>query len=145
MTETAELGEEDDEEEVEEKGKNGEEVEYDDDYDDDEEPEVCDDDSEDSISLKDLLDILIDQFEYLPKLYESMVECESILDDSEREVALFQIYNKMNKCIEVESRKLKDTIIGTRLKTKRYLEKNGIMKNINILILMSIMRIRMIL
>ena len=75
----------------------------------------------------------------------SMVECESILDDSEREVALFQIYNKMNKCIEVESRKLKDTIIGARLKTKRYLEKNGIMKNINILILMSIMRIRMIL
>ena len=70
-----------------------------------------------------MLDILIDQFEYLPKLYESMVECESILDDSEREVALFQIYNKMNKCIEVESRKLKDTIIGARLKTKRYLEK----------------------
>lgn len=123
LTETAELGEEDDEEEVAEKGKNGEEVEYDDDYDDDEEPEACDDDSEDSISLKDLLDILIDQFEYLPKLYESMVECESILDDSEREVALFQIYNKMNKCIEVESRKLKDTIIGARLKTKRYLEK----------------------
>lgn len=95
-----------------------EEVEY-----DDEEPEACDDDSEDSISLKDLLDIPLDQFEYLPKLYESIVDSESIVDDSEREVALFQIYNKMNKYIQVESRKLKDTIIGARLNTKQYLEK----------------------
>lgn len=120
LTETAGLGGEDDEggkkaQAVEEEE---EEVEY-----DDEEPEACDDDSEDSISLKDLLDIPLDQFEYLPKLYESIVDSESIVDDSEREVALFQIYNKMNKYIQVESRKLKDTIIGARLNTKQYLEK----------------------
>lgn len=56
--------------------------------------------------------------DYLSKLYESIVDCESIVDDLEREISLFQINERMNKFIEIESKSLQNTIISTRKQTK---------------------------
>ncbi|KAL6453067.1 MUB1 MYND-type zinc finger protein MUB1 [Candida maltosa Xu316] len=113
LTETAEVEEDDDDDDEE-----------DDDEDDDDEDEdgrqVSDEYSEGSISSKSMVGM--EHPDYLFKLYENILDCECIGDDCERDVSLFQMYNQMNRYIEVESKKLKNTIIETRLKTKEYLE-----------------------
>ncbi|RLV94955.1 Subtilase-type proteinase RRT12 [Spathaspora sp. JA1] len=48
----------------------------------------------------------VENSDYLVKLYDSIIDCESIVDDLEREISLFQINEKMNKFIELESKKL---------------------------------------
>ncbi|RCK64288.1 MYND-type zinc finger protein samB [Candida viswanathii] len=114
LTETAELAEEDDEDE--------EDEEEEDDDEEEENPEATDDYSEGSVSTKSMADFGMEYSDYLPKLYENIIECESIPDECEREISLFQMYGKMHKYIDIESRKLKNTIIGARLKTKEFLQ-----------------------
>ncbi|ODV79290.1 uncharacterized protein CANTADRAFT_37282, partial [Suhomyces tanzawaensis NRRL Y-17324] len=65
----------------------------------------------------------ITKSDYVNQLYEAIVNCESIVDDLERDIKLFQINEKMNKYIEVESKRLVQTIILKRKEKKEFLTK----------------------
>ena len=123
LTETTEL-EEDDDDDVdagdEDDNNNNGAIHGDDD--EEENPEATDDYSEGSVSTKSMADFGMEYSNYLPRLYENILECESIPDECEREISLFQMYGELHKFIEVESRKLKNTIIGARMKSKEFLE-----------------------
>lgn len=58
---------------------------------------------------------------YLTKLYDLMINAESIVNDLDREVALFQISDRINGQIELECKRLTQTIIDKRLEKKKYL------------------------
>lgn len=60
------------------------------------------------------------QDSYLTKLYDSIIDAESIVNDLEREVALFHISDKINRCIEVECHQLAGAIALKRLEQKEY-------------------------
>lgn len=117
LTEAVELEEEDDDDDDDDdnevEGAEGDE---------EENPEATDDYSEGSVSTKSMVDFGMEYSNYLPELYDNILECESITDECEREISLFQMYGQMHKYIEIESRKLKNTIIGARLKSKEFLE-----------------------
>ncbi|CAI5758188.1 unnamed protein product [Candida verbasci] len=91
----------------------------------DEEPEEIESGDEeideDTLSDRSLDTIDLNQPDYLSKLHESIEVCENITDDLERQINLYQTDDKLNKLIEVESRKLKTTIINTRKQTKQNL------------------------
>ncbi|KAK6459645.1 uncharacterized protein RJT20DRAFT_144010 [Scheffersomyces xylosifermentans] len=121
LTETAEIEDEDESEEGD---------------DDDDESEEGDDSDKNVNELSSSNEILehdaelanlaidsINSSNYLSKLYDSIVDCESIVNDLEREIALFQINEKMNKFIEIESKKLVNTIISKRKETAEFLTK----------------------
>lgn len=59
---------------------------------------------------------------YLSKLYDSIIDAESIVNDLDREIALFHISDKINRYIELESKKLSNSIIQKRLEKKKYLK-----------------------
>lgn len=58
---------------------------------------------------------------YLSKLYDSIIDAESIENDLTREITLFQISDKINRSVEIECKKLSNTIISKRLEQKQYL------------------------
>lgn len=58
---------------------------------------------------------------YLTKLYDSIVDAESIVNDLEREVTLFHISDKINRCIEVECKRLSSAIANKRQEQKKFL------------------------
>ncbi|OBA23966.1 hypothetical protein METBIDRAFT_76883 [Metschnikowia bicuspidata var. bicuspidata NRRL YB-4993] len=57
----------------------------------------------------------------LKKLFKAIIEVESIPNDLDRELALFRLSDKVNECIEEESRILSTTIIEKRLEEIKYL------------------------
>lgn len=57
----------------------------------------------------------------LSKLFEAIMNAESIADDLERELALFRISDQVNDCIEEECRSLTIKIIEKRKEEKKYL------------------------
>lgn len=58
---------------------------------------------------------------YLSKLYESIVDAESVENDMDREIALFNISDRINRYIDVESKRLSNTIISKRKERKEFL------------------------
>lgn len=58
---------------------------------------------------------------YLTKLYDSIVDAEAIVNDLEREVALFHISDKINRYIEIECKQLSNAISNKREEQKKYL------------------------
>ncbi|CAK9439298.1 uncharacterized protein LODBEIA_P34880 [Lodderomyces beijingensis] len=59
---------------------------------------------------------------YMSKLHHWITMYETITDEFERSVRMYQLMDKLNKFIEMESMNLSSTIIETRLKTKAYLQ-----------------------
>lgn len=78
---------------------------------------------ENSSDLNHLTSDVINNSDYLSKLYDSIIHSESIVDDLEREISLFQINEKMNKFIDIESKNLVNSIIKKRNETKDFLTK----------------------
>lgn len=60
---------------------------------------------------------------YLSKLYDSIIDAESVVNDLDREVALFRVSDKVNKYIEAECKKLSNSIIEKRIEQKDYLSR----------------------
>ncbi|KAI3406195.2 samB [Candida oxycetoniae] len=60
---------------------------------------------------------------YMRELHDLISECEKMSDEFEREVKFYQLFDRINRYIEMESKKLSTAVIETRLKTKDYLEK----------------------
>lgn len=60
---------------------------------------------------------------YLNKLYDSVIDAESITNDLDRELALFALSDKVNKYIEAECKTLSDTVTKKRLEQKEYLSR----------------------
>lgn len=60
---------------------------------------------------------------YLNKLYDSIIDAESISNDLDRELALFALSDKVNKYIEAECKTLSDTVTKKRSDQKEYLLK----------------------
>lgn len=60
---------------------------------------------------------------YLNQLYDSIIDCESIVDELSRNIALCQVNEKIERYIDVESRNLVGTIIKKHRQTKEYLTK----------------------
>lgn len=58
---------------------------------------------------------------HLNHLYGSILDAESIVNDLDREIALFYISERINRYIEVECKGLSDTITSRRLEQKLYL------------------------
>mmetsp|Transcript_2033 Transcript_2033/g.2217 ORF Transcript_2033/g.2217 Transcript_2033/m.2217 type:complete len:819 (-) Transcript_2033:52-2508(-) len=58
---------------------------------------------------------------HLSHLYGSILDAESIINDLDREIALFYISERINRYIEVECKSLSDTITSKRLEQKLYL------------------------
>lgn len=59
---------------------------------------------------------------YLSNLYDCITDAESIENDLSREIALFHISDTINRYVEVECKKLRNTIINKRLQQKSYLQ-----------------------
>jgi hypothetical protein len=106
----------------------------DDDDDDDDSEEVYEPDDSDSISNETIenknLDAAIFSQEIsnhcdgmLSKLYDSIIDCESIVDDLLRDIALCQVIERVDRCIEIECKRLTTTIISKRQQTKAFLNK----------------------
>lgn len=57
----------------------------------------------------------------LSKLYDQIIDAESIVNDLDREIALYQISEKVNKHIESECQALSDTIVKKRAEEVEYL------------------------
>lgn len=93
--------------------------EYDDDEDSDHRTKEDDKDVEDYLAKFDEEERSTD----LNELYDSIIDAESIVNDLDRELALFRISDKINNYIEIECKKLSNTIIDERLKQKEYLSK----------------------
>lgn len=74
-------------------------------------------------SINQLATEVLDNSDYVSKLHDSIVDCEATLNDLEREIALFQINEKMNKFIELESKRLVASIIQKRRNQKEFLTK----------------------
>ncbi|SGZ51667.1 CIC11C00000003329 [Sungouiella intermedia] len=100
-----------------------EDAEADDEFDDDEESDHRNKDDEkdveDYLSKFDNEELSTD----LNRLYDSIIDAESIVNDLDRELALFRITDKINNHIEAECQNLSNTIIEERLKQKEYLSK----------------------
>lgn len=100
-----------------------EDAEADDEFDDDEDSDHRNKDDEkdveDYLSKFDNEELSTD----LNRLYDSIIDAESIVNDLDRELALFRISDKINSHIEVECDKLSNTIIDERLKQKEYLSR----------------------
>lgn len=93
----------------------------DDDFDDYESDERNkDDDDDDDEYLSSLTNDNNDEG-YLSKLYDSIVDAESVENDMDREIALFNISDKINRYIDVESKRLSNTIISKRKEQKLFL------------------------
>lgn len=113
-----------------------------DDFEDDEDDEEDDDNNNNNDNVNDKLRSLIseddcedehyiakltkgnDSVEYLghlSHLYGSILDAESIINDLDREIALFYISERINRYIEVECKNLSDTITSKRLEQKLYL------------------------
>lgn len=58
---------------------------------------------------------------HLNHLYGSILDAESIVNDLDREIALFYVSERINRYIEVECKGLSDTITSRRLEQKLYL------------------------
>lgn len=56
----------------------------------------------------------------LSNLYQSIVDSESIIDDLDREMALFQMNDKIDKFIDVESNRLSSSVIEEHLIKKKH-------------------------
>lgn len=98
-----------------------EDAEADDEYDDDEDSDHRN--KEDDKDVEDYLSKLDDEKRStdLNQLYDSIIDAESIVNDLDRELALFRISDKINTHIEAECKILSNTIIDERLKQKKYL------------------------
>lgn len=100
-----------------------EDAEADDEFDDDEDSDNRnkddDKDVEDYLAKFDDEDLSTD----LNELYDAIIDAESIVDDLDRELALFRMSDKINNYIESECKNLSNTIIEERLKQKEYLSK----------------------
>lgn len=59
---------------------------------------------------------------YLSSLYDRITDAESIENGLSREIALFHISDKINRYVEVECKRLRNTIINKRLQQKQYLQ-----------------------
>lgn len=97
-----------------------------DDFDEDSDHRNKDDDEEVDgylSSLEDNASMSAQSSTYLSKLYDSIIDAESIVNDLDREIALFRISDKVNTYIEAECKRLSDTIIEKRLDQKRFLSK----------------------
>lgn len=57
----------------------------------------------------------------LGDLYDSIVDCESIVDDLDREITLNHLNDKINNCIQNDCKKLSLVITNKRLEQKQYL------------------------
>lgn len=60
---------------------------------------------------------------YLNKLYDSIIDAESITNDLDREIALFSLSDKVNKYIEAECKSLSYTVTKKRQEQKEYLSR----------------------
>lgn len=100
-----------------------EDAEADDEFDDDEDSDHRNKDDEKDV--EDYLSKFDDEERStdLNRLYASIIDAESILDDLDRELALFRISDKINSHIEAECKNLSNIIIDERLKQKEYLSK----------------------
>lgn len=98
-----------------------EDAEADDEYDDDEDSDHRN--KEDDKDVDDYLAKLEDEKRTtdLNQLYDLIIDAESIVNDLDRELALFRISDKINSHIEAECQVLSNTIIDERLKQKKYL------------------------
>lgn len=104
-----------------------------DDFDEDSDHRSKDDDDEDDQTSDDVETFLSTLDEnvndsslntsYLSKLYDDIIDAESIPGELEREVALLAVGNKINLCLDAESRKLKTTIIAKRSEIKELLSR----------------------
>ncbi|KAK6465797.1 hypothetical protein DFJ63DRAFT_333208 [Scheffersomyces coipomensis] len=109
LTETAEIEDEEDE---------SEEFEEDDDSSDKSDSDIILDKESNLIN-----EVISNNSNTLAKLYESVIDCEAIADEVEREIALCQINDKINSFIELESKKLVNSIISKRNEAKEFLTK----------------------
>ncbi|GEQ66491.1 hypothetical protein JCM33374_g154 [Metschnikowia sp. JCM 33374] len=71
--------------------------------------------------LKDNMGDPSQRSSHLNRLFEAIINAESIADDLDRELALFRLSDKVNDCIEEECRNLTTKIIEKRLEEKKYL------------------------
>lgn len=109
--------------------ENAEANDFDDDLDDfdedsDHRKKSFDDEVDDYLSnFDDNVTVTAQNSTYLNKLYDSIIDAESITNDLSRDIALFHISDKVNKYIEAECKSLSDTIIRKRLEQKEYLSR----------------------
>ncbi|CUM67296.1 uncharacterized protein PRCAT00004989001 [Priceomyces carsonii] len=59
---------------------------------------------------------------YLNKLYDSIIDAESIVNDMERDIKLLQLNERIEKYLDDECKKLSKAIIKTRKESKEFLE-----------------------
>lgn len=93
-----------------------EDAEADDEYDDDEDSDPRKDDN-----VEEYLARFDTPCTDLSNLYDSILDAEAIPDDLDRELALFNISDKINHYIEAECQHLSNTITDDRMKQKEYL------------------------
>lgn len=102
---------------------------FDDDLDDfDEDSDHRKKDSDDEVdeylsNFDDNVSMSAQNSTYLNKLYDSIIDAESITNDLDRELALFALSEKVNKYIEAECKNLSDTVTKKRLEQKEYLSR----------------------
>lgn len=82
-----------------------------------------DDEVEDYLSNFDDVGLSAQSSSYLSRLYDCILDAESIVDDLDRELALFRLSDRVNEHIHTECKKLSNTIIEKRLEQKECLSK----------------------
>lgn len=75
------------------------------------------------LSFEDNVTIANQDLSSLSKLYDLIIDAESIVNDLDREIALYQMTEKVNKHIELECQSLSDTIMKKRAEEVEYLSK----------------------
>lgn len=75
------------------------------------------------LSFEDNVTMCNQNLSSLCKLYDLIIDAESIINDLDREISLYEVSEKVNRHIELECQSLRDTIINKRAEETEYLSK----------------------